>query len=169
VHFRLMCSINYREQLQEGEKRLYPYIIHYGRAESNHLIGDITKAINGEYSAIACYEQLAKIAPNEEVRNRILEIRKDEIRHYQIFSQIYFTITSRQPAPQIIEQCATEYRSGLEAALKDEQETVDFYHEIADTPKDPYVSEQFRRAAADEQNHAVWFLYFYTKSTLLQP
>jgi rubrerythrin len=171
VHFRLMCSIHYREQLQEGEKRLYSYNIHYGRAESNHLLGDITKAINGEYSAIACYEQLAKIAPNEEARNRILEIRKDEIRHYQIFSQIYFTITGRQqPAPQIVEQCATEYRSGLEAALKDEQETVDFYHEIAYTSKDhPYVSEQFRRAAADEQNHAVWFLYFYTKSTLLQP
>jgi rubrerythrin len=145
---------------------MHPYYIHYGRAESNHLlVDDITKAINGQYSAIACYEQLAKLAPNDEERNRILEIRKDEIRHYQIFSHIYFSITGSQPSPQIVEQCAAEYRCGVEAALKDEQETVDFYHEIADKTKDTYVREQFRRAAADEQNHAVWFLYFYTKST----
>lgn len=144
---------------------MYPFHIPYGRPVSDqHLLSDIAKAINGQYSAIVCYEQLAKLAPNQEDRNRILEIRKDEIRHYQMFSKIYSAITGKQPSPQLVEQCAADYRIGLEAALKDEQETVDFYHEIADSSKDPFVREQFRRAAADEQNHAVWFLYMYTKS-----
>lgn len=34
------------------------------------LIDDITKAINGQYSAVVCYEQLAKLAPNEEIRKK---------------------------------------------------------------------------------------------------
>jgi rubrerythrin len=145
---------------------LFSYPGYYDRAEGDRLIGNVAKAINGEYSAIACYEQLAKLAPNDATKSRILEIRQDEIRHYHSFAHIYFMLTGSKPHPQIVEPCAGEYRSGLEASLTDEQQTVDFYHEIADQAKDPYVKEQFRRAAADEQNHAVWFLYLFTKSAL---
>jgi rubrerythrin len=53
------------------------------------LISDISKAINGEYSAIHCYKQLANQVPNAEIKEQILEIRDDEIRHYHAFSQIY--------------------------------------------------------------------------------
>ncbi|PZE21874.1 ferritin-like domain-containing protein [Paenibacillus xerothermodurans] len=127
-----------------------------------HLIADIAKAINGEYSAIFCYAQLAKSAPNEEARNQILEIRDDEINHYKSFSQIYASLTGRQPTPQIIEQCEAHYEAGLRAAFKDEQMTTDFYLDIADRTNQPYIRETFRRASADEQNHAVWFLYYLT-------
>lgn len=128
-----------------------------------NLINDLIKAINGEYSAIICYEQLAKLAPSSEERERILEIRKDEIKHLETFSKIYTTLTGRQPHPQVTERCAEEYCEGLDMAFKDEQITVDFYHEIADKATDPYIKEQFHRAAFDEQNHAVWFSYFFFK------
>ena len=59
---------------------------------------DLTKALNGEYNAIRFYEQLAQLAPNEEVRNRILEIRKDEMRHYHGFSYIFTCLTGQQPS-----------------------------------------------------------------------
>lgn len=127
------------------------------------LINDVAKAINGQCSAIACYEVLAKQAKSEKEKRRILEIRNDEIRHFGIFSQIYTSLTGRQPQPQKTEKCPGEYKAGLKAAFKDEQETVDFYHEIADRAQDAYVKQQFRRAAFDEQNHAVWFLYFLHK------
>ena len=123
------------------------------------LINDIVKAINGEYSAIACYDALSKLAPTEEDRKRILEIRNDEIRHYQVFTHIYTMLTRRQPNPKMIEQCANAYNEGVNAAFKDEQETVDFYYGISARAQDHYIKEQFWRAAADEQNHAVWFLY----------
>lgn len=135
------------------------YYTNYYRAETT-LIPDVAKAINGQYSAIACYEQLAKMAPNTEERNQILEIRNDEIKHFQIFSQIFTSLSGRQPTPQIVEQCPSDYRTGLNSAFIDEQKTVDFYLEIADKTNDPYIKEQFKRASADEQNHAVWFLYF---------
>ena len=130
---------------------------------ADHLTQDISKAINGQYSAIACYTKLAELAPTGEERKQILEIRKDEISHYQVFSQIFISITGTQPTPQMTETCPTSYKAGLQSAFKDEQETVDFYLDIAEKAQDPFIKEKFKRAAADEQNHAVWFLYFYTK------
>ncbi|WP_028401475.1 ferritin-like domain-containing protein [Ectobacillus panaciterrae] len=143
---------------------MYPQFYSYHRINHDiHIVNDIAKAINGEYSAIACYAQLAEIAPTEKEKKRILEIREDEIRHYQIFSAIYMNLTGKQPTPQINETCPKVYKEGLEFAIEDEQKTVDFYLDISDKAQDSYTKKQFRRAAADEQNHAVWFLYLYTK------
>ena len=128
------------------------------------LINDIKKAINGECSAITCYEKLGRTAPSNEERKIIREIRQDEINHYQVFSEIYTILTGRTAAPQITEECPEEYCEGLKAAFKDEQETVDFYLEIMDKADEPFIKERFQRAAADEQNHAVWFSYFYFNS-----
>lgn len=144
---------------------MYPYT-NYNDAlyrQTNKLIQDVEKAINGEYSAIHCYANLARMASNEVERNRILEIRKDEIRHLQQFEQIYTSLTGRKPHPKVVEQCPNTYLGGLEFALQDEQKTVDFYMEIADDAGNQQIKETFRRAAADEQNHAVWFLYYFTK------
>ena len=135
------------------------------RAVDYSLVDDLVKAINGEYSAIYCYGQLAEMAPTQEERNRINEIRQDEIRHYQSISTVYMHITGRQPNPQIVEQCAATYKAGLRASFIDEQETVDFYLDIAEKSSDPHVKELFKRAASDEQNHAVWFLFLLTTSS----
>ncbi|RSD26144.1 ferritin-like domain-containing protein [Mesobacillus subterraneus] len=140
---------------------MYPYYNHY--RQNQKLINDVAKAINGEYSATVCYAKLAAMAPNSEQRNQINEILNDEKRHLQQFTQIYTALTGRQPQMQITEECADTYLEGLEASLKDEQETTDFYLDIADEAADPMIKEVFRRAAHDEQNHAVWFLYFYVK------
>ncbi|MFV8829611.1 ferritin family protein [Alkalihalobacterium sp. APHAB7] len=125
------------------------------------LVMDIQKAINAEFSAVDCYEKLAKMAPTTEERNKILEIQQDENRHLEEFSRIYTNLTGRQPSYQIIEECPDKYRAGVEFAFKDEQEAVDFYLDIADKAQDETIKDRFRRAASDEQNHAVWFLYFF--------
>ncbi|MFJ7185763.1 ferritin-like domain-containing protein [Lysinibacillus xylanilyticus] len=135
----------------------------YPMLNDTQIVNDIQKAINAEYSAVVCYEKLAKMAPTEDEKNRILEIQKDEIRHLEEFSKIYSNLTGRKPSYQIIEECPDNYRDGIEFAFKDEQETVDSYLEIADKANDLMIKERFRRAAADEQNHAVWFLYFFSK------
>ena len=95
------------------------------------VLNNILKAINGEYTAIACYELLANQAPNAEIKNRILEIRNDEIRHYETFWHLYISLTGKQATPQITKQCPADYKSGILASFIDEQETVDFYHDIA--------------------------------------
>jgi rubrerythrin len=145
---------------------MYPYTNYYDALyrQNNKLIRELEKAINGEYNAINCYEKLANLAPNEKEKSRILEIRQDESKHYQQFDQIYTRLTGRKPQPKISEECPEVYLNGLEFALQDEQTTVDFYLEVADGISDQTIKEAFRRAASDEQNHAVWFLYFFTKN-----
>lgn len=124
------------------------------------LITDIEEAINGEYSAITCYKQLADLAPTQEERQQIYEIRQDEIRHYEVFSNIYKQLTGKQPAPQIKDLCVNPYKKGVESSFLDEQKTTVFYYEIERKAQDLSIKETFRQAAADEQNHALWFLYF---------
>lgn len=130
-----------------------------------NLINHIVKSINGEYNAVICYEQLAKITPNEEARKQILEIRNDEIRHYQMFSKLYTSMTGKQHTPQLLSPCADNYLQGVKASFKDEQKAVDTYLDISDRAHDPYMKQIFSRAAKDEQNHAVWFLYFLRENT----
>ncbi|MGG0301245.1 ferritin-like domain-containing protein [Bacillus albus] len=132
--------------------------------QNDKLIRDIEKAINGEFSAISCYAKLANMAPNAMERNQILEIRNDEIKHFHQFVQIYTNLTGQQLKPQITEECPNTYLQGLEFAIQDEQKTVDFYLEIADETSDAQLKELLRRIAADEQNHAVWFLYYFVKT-----
>ena len=143
---------------------MYPYYHGYIEAkEGARLVREIAQAINGEYSAIACYEELIKMAPTEEEKKRIGEIREDEVRHFRLFSNLYTKLTNRKPVPRITEKCPGEYKAGLIAAFYDEQETVDFCLDMADRARDPFIKEVFRRAAADEQNHAVYFLNYMVK------
>lgn len=144
---------------------MYPNYYHYygDYRQTEKLVRDVEKAINGEYSAIRCYEKLANIATSQREKKQIQEIRKDEQKHFNQFVQLYSSLTGRQPQPKITEECPRTYVRGLEFAFWDEQNTVDFYHEIADETNNPYIKDLFRRAAADEQNHAVWFMYFLFK------
>ncbi|MCT4478825.1 rubrerythrin family protein [Bacillus sp. BA3] len=127
------------------------------------MLIQLEKAINGEYSAIQCYEKLAALAPDEKQRKQIIEIREDEIKHFQAFTRIYNSLTGMQPQPKVTEPCPDSYADGLEFAVQDEQETVDFYQDVADGAADRTIRKAFRRAAADEQNHAVWFLFYLVK------
>lgn len=136
----------------------------YWTVADTQLLDDIQKAINAEYSTISCYEKLASMAPTQDERDRILEIQKDEKRHLSYFSSIYTNLTGRKPSYQIIEKYPDNFREGIAFAFKDEQEAVDFYLDISDRAQDITIKDRFRRAASDEQNHAVWFLYFSNKS-----
>ncbi|MCA1020571.1 ferritin family protein [Halobacillus litoralis] len=136
-----------------------PYAF-YRTGTDSQLLKDIEKAVNAEYSAVACYKKMAKMASDPEERKRILEIRRDEMRHLAEFTAIYARLTGKQPSYQMTEECPDEYREAVDYAFKDEQGAVDFYLDIADNAQDPMTKDRFRRAAADEQNHAVWFLSF---------
>jgi len=143
-----------------------PYYHQFYRMSSDtQLLDDIQKAINAEYSAVTCYEKLANMATSPKERNSILEIQTDEKRHLEEFSRIYTNLSGSLPSYQIIEECPDNYKAGIEFAFKDEQEAVDFYLDISDKAQDMTIKDRFRRAASDEQNHAVWFLYIITKQS----
>jgi len=126
----------------------------------NDLLPLIEKSIDGEFSAVSCYQQLKNLAPTKKEREIINEIRKDEIRHLNTFSTIYTQLTGKKYNPKITGKYPNEYKAGLDFAFHDEQNTVDHYLDISAKTENEYIKEQFKRAASDEQNHAVWFLYF---------
>ncbi|WP_220464450.1 ferritin family protein [Paraliobacillus salinarum] len=134
------------------------------RSSDFNLQKSIQKAINGEYSAIICYKKLANLSPLQDERKRILDIREDEKRHFNEFNSIYKKITGKQATYEFIDNCQSTFKEGVIAAFKDEQETVDFYLNIADMTEDVDIKQAFQRAAADEQKHAVWFLSFLNNS-----
>ncbi len=122
------------------------------------LVDDIRKAVNGQYQAIHYYGHLAKMAPDAKNREQIIEIRNDEIHHYETFVHIYRILTGHYPSVTFPEK-PRSYEEGLKFSIQDELESVDFYHSIADRAHDPIIREAFRRAAFDEQQHATMFLY----------
>ena len=143
---------------------MYYYYSRNQQKAVDELIKQMKGAIDGEYSAVKCYEKLARMAPNDQEREWILEIRNDEIKHFTELVKLYSGIFGRDPKPELIEECPDEYELGLEAALIDEQNTVDKYLTIADHAANTAVKQFFTRAAKDEQQHAVWFLYLWIKN-----
>ncbi|MCY7781281.1 MULTISPECIES: ferritin family protein [unclassified Bacillus (in: firmicutes)] len=136
----------------------YPYPAPY-RADPV-LIQNLKKAIHAEFSAIQCYRKLAELTHRDDVRKQIEEIRRDEMRHLREFSTLYGAITGKPIMPKQTEKCPDNFTRGLDAAFKDEQRTVDFYLRTAEETSNLKAKGIFTRAARDEQNHAVWFLYY---------
>ncbi|RFU62897.1 ferritin-like domain-containing protein [Peribacillus glennii] len=143
----------------------YDYRYYY-RQQDHDLITNIAKAIDGEFNAIQCYNKLLKMVPTTKEKNVISEIIKDENDHLGKFTQIYFKLTGRQPDVAKSNDCPKRLKDIFEFSFEDEQESVDFYLDIANATDDENIREVFTRAAADEQNHAIWFLYFLTKTRL---
>jgi len=138
-----------------------PYRIDESRAQSDaQLVIEIQKAVNGAYNAVACYAKLANLAPTKEEKTRILGILADAKNHLKIFTQLYINLSGEQPAFQLTDDCPDTYDAGIDFAFLNKQKTVDFYLSLADQIRDTSAREKVRRAAADEQHHAVWFLYF---------
>ena len=132
---------------------------------THELVGNVMKAIQGEYNAIHFYEKLAALAPTDQIRKLILDIREDEMGHFRGFSYLYKCLTGQHFYPQVTEPMPTNFKSGVLTAFQDEQEASDFYLTVSrEMYYDPSIREEFRYNAADEQRHAVWFLYLMNHS-----
>lgn len=121
--------------------------------ENQNLIQDINKAINNEFSAIHYYTRLAELAPNEQFRQGVLDVRQDEIRHFSRFSRSFLELTGHFPNISLKVDLPESFKKGIQHSIKDEKGTVPFYKEIASKITNPQIQNRFLRAAADEQRH----------------
>ncbi len=94
------------------------YNDYYRMPNDIQLINDIQKAINAEYSAVACYERLAKMAPTKDETNKILEIQKDEKRHLEEFSKIYTNLTGKSHLIKLSRNAQTSIEQESNLLLK---------------------------------------------------
>ncbi|MCM3109477.1 ferritin-like domain-containing protein [Lederbergia lenta] len=76
----------------------------------------ILAGIKGEASAIDFYNGLVNLAPNQKHKNDILHALEDEKVHLKQFTDLYVTLTGRQPMYQIDKVTFNTYQEGLQKA-----------------------------------------------------
>ncbi|WP_257985551.1 ferritin-like domain-containing protein [Bacillus sp. V5-8f] len=118
---------------------------YYSRQPNYDFISNIAKAIDGEFSAIQCYNKLVKMVPTEKEKSVITEIIKDENNHLDNFTQIYYSLTGRQPDISKSHECPTRLKDILEYSFEDEQESVDSYMDIAYSTDDQNIEGFYPR------------------------
>ncbi|WP_238941869.1 ferritin-like domain-containing protein [Bacillus sp. REN10] len=124
--------------------------------QNQALHRDINRAANDEHQAIQYYSALANMAPNNEIKQIILGIRQDEIRHLHAFSRSYNRLAGGYPnlTSAVLPK---NFREGVIEALKDEGKTPAFYRSIAARTTDVATKRRFLQAAEDEARHEQLF------------
>lgn len=125
------------------------------------LMNDISKAIIGEVHAYNFYERLAALAPDEQYRQIIRSIQRDEARHYHWFTMMIRMMGGQ--LPQIPQgELPVNFKDGVRTAIRHELETAAFYQDISMRATTHHVQMHFMHAMHDEQRHASWFQYMLT-------
>ncbi|MFW6237807.1 MAG: ferritin family protein [Bacillota bacterium] len=132
----------------------------------------IRSAIASERSDRQFYTRLAELAPGDEEREIINDIKEDEARHARMFREIYREICGSQPAfseednENDENNRWIEYTAGLREALFDEPEAVRLYRQIYFGMRSRRHRNMLFAIVTDEQIHADLFNYLYTRSMM---
>ena len=106
----------------------------YSGAENpiNQALKMIEAALSGETEDKLFYEYLLSVAPSEQEKQIIAGIRDDEMKHYDLFRQLYYELAGKMPPALPGEEFEkpASYCEGLKKALLGEQNAVRKYREI---------------------------------------
>ncbi|WP_280770926.1 ferritin-like domain-containing protein [Salipaludibacillus daqingensis] len=126
------------------------------------FLNELKETINQKYSAKHRYQQLIHDSNNHQTEV-IATIMEDENKHYEQLSDMYQHLTGRKPDPVIFNDWFKNSEEDFSDLFKAEQKNVKLYLNLSTKAPTPLFRRQFERAAAEEQNHAVWFLYLLTE------
>lgn len=126
----------------------------------------IRKALAGERHDRLFYDYLISVAPGAREREIILSIRNDEIKHLEMFREIYRDITGTNPTPLGSEEFTkpANYRAGVDEALFGELAAVEMYRKIYFGLKTRKHRDMLFEIITDELKHASKYNYLYTRS-----
>ncbi|WP_209121250.1 cupin domain-containing protein [Alkalihalobacillus sp. BA299] len=113
--------------------------------------------IKREASAIDLYRRLANVAPNQKHKNDILHALDNKNVHVNQFTNLYMTLTGRQPVYQINQVPFHSYREGLQKAYKIEVEGYEEDQRNCLLTQHPFVCNVFLHASTGEQENATRF------------
>lgn len=125
------------------------------------VIQFIYEAIVGEATAIDFYSRLVKEAPNDLHREFIQDAHDDEMKHLYAFTRLYCYLTGQMPQYVITPTIYSNYKEGLQTALKDELKAAGFYRNIQLSIMDLLIKDTFYYAMVDELEHATMFSTLY--------
>lgn len=117
------------------------------------LIPDIQTAVILEVQAFNYYQRLIALTANEQQRQIIASIQRDEMRHYHWFTMMLRMMGAQQPlvTPGIL---PTSFVEGVRTAIRQELEAAAFYQTILMRATAHFIRMHTQRAIYDEQRHA---------------
>jgi len=124
----------------------------------------LLNAMQDEVNAIAYYNQLIELTEDTQDIELLQDIRNDEMSHFTALSELYDLLTNLEvpvfeaEVPQI-----TTFIDGVKQAFFNELEDSEFYRGLALNCANP-SQRMFFDIMADENKHASWLHYIYTKS-----
>lgn len=126
----------------------------------------IQEAASGEIEDNEFFNYLIDNASNEEDKHIISSIRDDEIKHFKLFNEMYFQLTSKNIAQQANKQFVApkSYCEGLKRALFGELKAVEKYRYIIYATQSSYHINMLIEIITDEIRHSSLFDYLYTKN-----
>jgi rubrerythrin len=122
------------------------------------------KAMKAERHDRVKYQRMMEMTNNPDVKAQIKFAHDDEIKHYEMFRQMYYQLNGRVvdiPLPTNIEK----YNSLMEAvqsSIEGENEAVDLYREIFALMTSKQMRDRLYEIITDEQEHFGRFLYLYS-------
>lgn len=128
------------------------------------LVEKIIEAMQAERHDRVKYKTMMEMTADPEIRKQIEFAYDDEIKHYEMFKQMYRQLTGQEldlPIPTDIEQ----YNSLMEAvqsSIEGENEAVDLYREIYALLTDMQMRDKVFEIITDEQEHFGRFIYLYS-------
>lgn len=128
------------------------------------LVDKIIMAMKAERHDRVKYEMMMEMTTDPAVIKQIKFAYADEIKHYEMFQQIYYQITGEMldiPIPTNIEK----YNSLMEAvqsSIEGESEAVDLYREIFAFMTNMQMRDMVFEIITDEQEHFGRFIYLYS-------
>ncbi len=130
----------------------------------------IRRAVSGEQNDRRFYEYLISVAPTQEEKNIIAEIRDDELGHFDLFRRIYKDITGKYPVPLGKEEFKEpeSYLEGIRQALFGELKAVELYRQIYYGLRTREHRDILFEIITDELKHADKWNYLYTKNYLMR-
>ena len=140
-----------------------PYDI---RTNLPDALKSIEDAVKGETEDRLFYQYLISMAPTAQEKDIIAGIRDDEMKHYQMFRELYQEHTGNT-IPSVQEMTfekPASYCEGIRKALMGEQHAVAKYRRILYAMKDRRHINMLTEIITDELRHFGLYNYLYTKN-----
>jgi len=123
----------------------------------------IVQAMKAERHDAVKYKMMMEMTTDPEIKKQTNFAYEDELKHYQMFRQIYYQLTGRVvniPLPAEVEKYAN-IMDAVKSSIEGENEAVDLYRDIHAMIPNQHMRDMVFEIITDEIEHANRFVYSY--------
>ena len=128
----------------------------------------IVKAMKAERHDTVKYKIMMEMTDNADVKKQTKIAYDDELKHYQMFRQIYYKLSGKVvniPLPNEVEKY-DNIIDAVKSSIEGENEAVDLYRDIYALIPNQYIKNIVFEVITDEIEHANRFVYLYAMQKL---